>query len=187
MPRDIRFIPPHSLQHVVDTTYQGRYLLTPSDQVNELVAGALGRAQEKYGMKICAVVVVSNHLHLLLRPENGAQLAAFMGFFKTNVAKEVGKRLRGWHGKFFEARYRSTTVTSEPIAQAAVLRYVLSHGPKEGLVDRVREWPGIHSAGHLISGRPIPGCWYDRCREHRRGESAGRHTSRKLTLSPIGN
>lgn len=167
MARDIRFIPPNSLQHVVDSTYQGRYLLTPSDEVNDLVAGILGRAQRKYAMPICAVVVVSNHLHLLLRPKDAAHLSSFMSFFKTNVAKEVGRRLRGWEGRFFAGRYRSVTVSSEPVAQAAVLRYVLSHGPKEGLVDRVRDWPGIHSAGHLLAGRDIVGHWYDRTREYR--------------------
>lgn len=187
MARDIRFIPPDSLQHVVDNTYQGRFLLAPSSEVNSLLAGVLGRAQRKHDMRICAVVVASNHIHLLLRPRDGSQLASFMGFFKTNVAKEIGKRLRRWDGRFFGGRYRSTTVSTEPMAQAAVLRYVLSHGPKERLVDRVQDWPGLHSATHLMTGRPMEGLWFDRTREYRRRRAAAEEPAvrEKVWFSPL--
>ncbi|HEV7508979.1 MAG TPA: hypothetical protein VGS07_29150 [Thermoanaerobaculia bacterium] len=36
---------------------------------------------------------------------------------------------------------------------------------KEGLVERVRQWPGVHSASALIDGTPLTGHWFDRTRE----------------------
>jgi len=162
MGRDPRYIPPNSLQHVVDVVFQNRFLLCPSTIVNERFLGVLGRAQKKYDMPICAVVVLSNHVHYLLRPRDGAHLATFMCFLKTNLAKEIGGRLRGWKRHFFDHRYHSTTVSEEQAAQIAVLRYVLSNGPKEFLVDTVIQWPGVHSAIPTIEGRDMIGRWIDR-------------------------
>ena len=36
---------------------------------------------------------------------------------------------------------------------------------KEGLVERVRQWPGVHSAAALIDGTPLTGHWLDRTQE----------------------
>lgn len=166
MGRDLRYILPNSLQHVVDVTSQNRYLLCPSALVNERYLGVLGKAQEKYDMVICAVVVLSTHSHMILRPRDGAHLADFMCFVKTNLAKEIGGRLRGWQGHFFDRRYHSTTISDEEAAQAGVLRYVLSNGTKEFLVDTVRQWPGVHSAASLIDGISMVGRWYDRSAEY---------------------
>ena len=166
MGRDIRFIPPDSLQHVVDVVVQNRWLLRPSRRLNERFLGVLGRAQRLYGMTVCAVVVMSNHYHLLLRPRDGAHLAAFMCFLKTNLSKEIGGKLRGWRGPFFEGRYRSTTVSSEESSQVRVLRYLLSNGTKEGLVDCVQDWPGVHCADALMSGAALEGFWFDRTASH---------------------
>lgn len=175
MRRDPRYILPNSLQHVVDVTFQNRYLLCPSEVVNQRFLGVLGKARANYDMTICAVVVLSSHYHLLVRPKDGKHLADFMCFLKTNLAKEVGGKLRQWSGHFFDQRYHSTPVSDEEAAQVGVLRYLLSHGPKEGLVDTVREWPGVHSAAALIDGTPLIGRWYDRTAAHaaraRDGES----------------
>lgn len=162
MGRDPRIIPANSLQHVVDVVAHHRYLLCPSETLNERFLGVLGRAQAKHGMTVCAVVALSSHYHLLVRPRDGRHLAEFMCFLKTNLAKEIGGRLRGLEGPFFGRRYHSTTVSEEEAAQVGVLRYVLGHGVKEGLVDEVRQWPGVHSAADLIDGTSPRGVWIDR-------------------------
>lgn len=144
-------------------------------------------------MTLCGVVVMSTHSHLLLRPRDGQHLADFMCFLKTNVAKEIGGRIRGWPGPFFGRRYHSTTVSDEEAAQVGVLRYLLSHGPKEFLVDKVEQWPGVHCAASLMEGRPMIGLWYDRSAElsvrQRQGEDAakpGDFVSQEVVdLSPL--
>lgn len=166
MPRNPRFVPPHSLQHVTDVIAQNRFLLTPTPQLNDRFLGVLGKAQESFSMTICAAVVLSNHYHLLLRPRDGKHLADFMCFLKTNLAKEIGRRLQGFTGPFFDRRYHATTVSDEEAAQISVLRYVLSHGVKEFLVDTVQQWPGVHCATALIEGHSMGGRWYDRSAEN---------------------
>ena len=73
-------------------TVHGRFLLRPSRALNELVVGVVGRAQRRYGMRIHALVVLSNHAHALLTPESPQQLAAFMAFVAGNLAREAGMR-----------------------------------------------------------------------------------------------
>jgi REP element-mobilizing transposase RayT len=169
---------------------QGRFLLRPSTHVNDVIAGVLGRAQRTYLMEIHAVAFLSNHAHLLLSPDSPQQLAAFMSYVAGNVARRLG-RLHSWKEKFWGRRYHACVVSGEDDAQMSRLAYVLGNCVKENLVERPQEWPGIHCARALTSGKPILGIWYDRTAAHearrRHGECAeSRFTSREeVVLSPI--
>ena len=70
-----RFVPAHGLVEVTTRTIQGRYLLRPGPGVRERTIGVLARAQERHGLRVHAVVVLSNHLHLLASPRDALQLA----------------------------------------------------------------------------------------------------------------
>ncbi len=107
-------------------TIQGRFLLRPSDELNELVIGVLGRAQEKYAMAIHGFVAMGNHVHLLCSPRHAAHLAAFMGFVASNIAREAG-RLHDWRERFWRRRYVAIVVADET-AQVARLKYILRNG-----------------------------------------------------------
>jgi hypothetical protein len=62
MSRPLRFIPdPKTLVEVSTRTVHSRLLLRPSQEINEIVAGIMGRAQRLYKMEICAVAFVSSH------------------------------------------------------------------------------------------------------------------------------
>lgn len=50
-----------------------------------------------------------------------------------------------------------TVVTDEDAAQIERLQYVLAQSVKEGLVERVRKWPGVHSAAALLDGATLTG------------------------------
>lgn len=192
MGRNPRFILPNSLQHVTDVTFQNRRFLRPSKEVNRLVLGIIGRAQKKYDMPICAVVAMSTHIHYLLRPRDVAHLAAFMCFVKTNIAKEIGRRLLGWTGNFFDGRYHLTPVSDEEVDQVGALRYILAHGVKECLVDSVKDWPGVHSALPTVRGDDMVGVWIDRTAEvnsGRRGDSTTQQnefaSEERVSISPL--
>ena len=171
-------------------TVQGRFLLTPSPELNEIVLGALGRAQELYPVQICAFAFASNHFHLLLQVESTQRLALFMGHFNSNLAREAGRLVR-WREKFWGRRYQSIPVSEEEAAQVERLRYVLAHGCKEGLVEHLRDWPGVSAVRALLEGEPLSGFWFDRTREHlayRRGlrfERLDFATPYQVYLSPL--
>ena len=156
--------------HVVEVssrTLQGRYLMRPSAEVNELILGVLGRAQRLYPVEIFAFVFLSNHFHLLLRVLSALRMSQFSGYLKCNLSKELG-RLHGWEEKFWGERYHSASVSDSEEKQESRFRYILLNGCKEGLVDSPLEWPGVSSAGALYRGeRVLEGTWYDRTAQHR--------------------
>ncbi len=190
MARKLRYIPEESLVEVTVRTVQGRFLLRPSAKLKERIVGVLAKAQAVTGMKVCAFVYLSNHAHLLLRPQDAQQLARFMAYVNSNIAREAG-RLHGWKERFWGRRYADSVVSHEPEAQRARLRYVLEQGVKEGLVASPKHWPGACSTMALLRGGHLEGEWIDRSeqyRAHRRGEPnpsrrfASRH---RLELAPL--
>ncbi len=174
MGRRLRYVPPEGcLVEVTNRTIQGRYLLRPSDELNQLLIGVLGRATRLYGVELHAFVVLSNHYHLLLTVESAIQLARFMAYFQANLAKEAG-RLHGWRGPFWHRRYQHILVSTEEAAQVARLRYILANGCKENLVSSPLDWPGVCSTRALLDGCHLEGIWIDRTRERLAGSQAAK-------------
>jgi hypothetical protein len=191
MARKLRYVPEkRTLISITNRTVQGRYLLRPGPVFNDIFLGILGRAQRCYGIQLFAVAVLSSHFHLLLTAEDAEKIAHFMRDLQSKLAREVN-RLTGWRGPVFERRYEMTAVTEEERAQVERLRYVLSQGVKENLVERVRDWPGVHSAAALLDGKPLEGHWFDRTREYAaRNQREKYHPSRfaseeTVVLSPL--
>ena len=173
MPRPLRFVPKGAMVEITLRTVHGRFLLRPSRALNDVVVGVIGRAQRKYEMRIHAIAVLSNHLHLALSPDSAQHLASFMAYVGSNLAREIGA-LQGWRDKIWARRYRAIAVSDEEEAQVERLAYILGQGVKEGLVERPQHWPGVHCARALLSGTRLEGTWIDRTRlyeSRRRGES----------------
>lgn len=189
--RRLRLVPAkNTLVSVTWRTVQERFLFRPCPELNDAVLGVLGRAQRLYPIGMCAVSVLSNHLHLLLVADDARQVARFMEYLGSNLAREVN-RLTGWSGPVFHGRYSMIVVTEEEAAQVERLKYVLAQGCKENLVARARDWPGIHSVGALLDGEPLTGHWIDRTREYaarRHGKKIDHRqftTPETLVLTPL--
>ncbi len=168
MGRRIRFVPQDSLVEVTCRTVQGRLLLRPSPILRDLTLGVLARAARLYPVRVHAFAFLSNHFHLLLTVPDAQRLAAFMGYLNSNLAREAGRLIR-WREKFWGRRYQAILVSGEETSQIARLRYILSHGAKEGLVRSPMEWPGAHAAPFLLSGSPARGRWINHTLEYTAG------------------
>jgi len=166
------------LVEVTLQTIQSRLLLRPGPAVNEIILGVLGRAQRLYGVRCCSVVFLSNHFHCLLQVDDAQQLARFMQHVDGNLSTEIGRKdLHDWPGTMWSRRYQSIVVSGEEAAQVERLRYHLAHGVKEGLVDQVKRWPGVHFAKSILGSKPLKGLWFNRTAEFaakQRGEDFGR-------------
>jgi len=191
MSRRLRYVPDGgALVEVTCRTLHSRFLLRPGRALDEIVVGVLGRAQRLYKVRCCGYVFASNHYHLLLDIDNARQLARFMCHVQSNLAREIS-RLHGWAEKIWSRRYQAIVISGEEGAQVARLKYILSHGPKEGLVERPRDWPGVHVAKALAEEAELRGYWFDRTQEYaarNRGEKFERlqyATVETLHLSPL--
>ncbi len=87
-------------------TLQGRYLMRPSERVNEIILGILGRAQALYEIELHAFIFLSNHLHLMLQAISVFQMSDFVGYVKGNVARELGHEYN-WLERFWGRRFHS--------------------------------------------------------------------------------
>ncbi len=67
--------------------------------------------------------------------------------------------------------YISQLVTK---AKALRVEQVISHGPKENLVLRCRQWPGLQCIDALTEGTPLEGFWRDRSTLIGRGSAAAK-------------
>jgi hypothetical protein len=190
MGRDLRHIPPGSLVEITNRTIHGRFLLRPSEDLNTIIVGALGRAQRLYGLRIIAYVFLSNHFHALAIADDAQQLSSFIGYVEAKIAKEAG-RLHNWRECFWPRRFQGIVVSDEPEVQVARLRYLLAQGCKEGLVASPRHWPGASSTKALLTGQSIEGLWFDRTKEYkarRKGLNVGKldfAEPETLALSPL--
>jgi REP element-mobilizing transposase RayT len=135
-------------------TLQGRLLLCPSAELNAIVIGILGRASRLYPVRLVAFAFLSNHYHFLLEVDDALQLASFMGYVNSNLAREAG-RLADWREKFWSRRYEAILVSEEERAQVERLKYLLSQGCKEGLVARPRRSRGSGAARRGDAGGPL--------------------------------
>ena len=189
MARPLRFIPDQSLVEVTTRTIQGRLLLKPSQPLNDLVLGVIGKAQHVYKMTVHAFAIASNHTHFLLSPSDADQLARFMQFVNANIAKEVA-RLYDWPDRVWSRRYRAIPIVDDKAAHARI-RYQLAHGAKEGLVAAAGKWPGPNCIAVLSRGELLRGTWFDRSAEYR-ARAAGKNvkprefaTSYDIKLTPL--
>jgi REP element-mobilizing transposase RayT len=189
--RRLRYIPEGgALVEVTCRTLHSRFLLRPSQNVKDVVVGVLGRAQRKYPIRLCGYSFASNHFHLILDVDDALQLARFMRYVNSNLARKIG-RLVGWREKIWSRRYQAIVISSEEEAQVGRLGYVLAHGVKEGLVEKVTDWPGVHCAHSLLTGEAEQGYWFDQTQEYaarRRGETFDPMrfaTPEVLVLSPL--
>jgi hypothetical protein len=110
-----------------------------------------------FDVEVFAFAFQSNHLHLLARAPRG-NLPRFMQFVLANVARKVGSLVR-WDGTFWERRYSAEPVLDEE-SLVALLRYILSQGVKDGLVRRVRDWPGLNCLRMLLRGSARSFSWF---------------------------
>jgi hypothetical protein len=89
-----------------------------------------------------------------------------MNHLNSNVARIAG-RLHGWRDRFWAGRFHAISILDdESLLQR--LRYILSHGCKEGLVLRPGDWPGVSCLPALLEGKKLEGVWLDHTSMHKK-------------------
>jgi REP element-mobilizing transposase RayT len=154
----LRMFEPLKIYFVTVRCFQRRLFMRPSSETNTVLGGVLARSARMNGVEIFGFVFASNHVHLLVRAPRG-NLPRFMQHLLTNISKKVGYVIR-WKGRFWERRYSAEPVLDE-IAVLGRVRYMLAHGPKEGLVPKCTEWPGLSSLSMMLDGVPRRFRWFN--------------------------
>jgi len=189
MAKDPLFVERNQMVEIVFRTVGGRFLLRPSQAVNALILAVLARALELFGVQIHAFAFLSNHAHLLISVRDAEMLSGFIGHMKRNIGRGI-RRILDWDLNVWAGRTRAIPILDDAAAIAR-LRYILSHGAKEGLVASPLDWPGVTSARALLGLENLSGVWVDSreaCEDRRRRTARGAHTFTRhlpIELTPL--
>ncbi len=132
---------------------QRQLLLRPSRSTNAIFLYVLALAARRYGVRVHAFCVLSNHFHLVVTdPE--ARLPAFEQYLDGLVARAVNSCLGRWEAFWAPSSY-SAVALETPADVISKVAYVLANPVAAGLVSRGAEWPGLWSSADQIGGAPF--------------------------------
>ncbi len=129
---------------------QRQFLLRPSRTTNDVFLYVLALAARRYGIKVHAFCVLSNHFHLVVTDVR-ATLPAFHQLLDALVARAVNASLGRWEAFWAPNSYSAVQLSSrgDVVEKAA---YVLANPVAAGLVGSGHVWPGLWSAPERIGG-----------------------------------
>ncbi|MBI5068860.1 MAG: transposase [Deltaproteobacteria bacterium] len=127
---------------------QRQFLLRPGRLVNEVFLYLLALGAKRYGVRVHAYCVLSNHYHLLVT-DPGARLPAFCQYLDGLVARALNALRGRWESLWAPDSYSAVSLaTPQDIIDKAV--YVLANPVAAGLVRSGRAWPGLWSGPELV-------------------------------------
>ncbi|MCB1760947.1 MAG: transposase [Gammaproteobacteria bacterium] len=99
---------------------------------------ALGRAAQKYGSRVHAYVLMTNHVHLLMTPDRNEALSSIMQSVGRRYVRYVNKEYRR-SGTLWEGRFKSSLIQSERYLLSCY-RYIELNPVRAGMVDHPAEY-----------------------------------------------
>jgi REP element-mobilizing transposase RayT len=133
---------------------QRQFLLRPSQATNDVFRYVLAVAARRFGIRVHAYCVLSNHFHLVVT-DPGARLPAFEQYLDSLVARALNASLGRWESFWAPCSYSAVALHSpEDILEKAA--YVLANPVAAGLVRSGRDWPGLWSAPEQIDAGTVP-------------------------------
>jgi REP element-mobilizing transposase RayT len=130
-----------------------QFLLRPSRLTNAIFLYVLALAARRYGVRVHAFCVLSNHFHLVVT-DSRAELPAFEQYLDGVVARAVNASLGRWESFWAPGSY-SAVALEGPSDVVRKVAYTLANPVAAGLVRTGREWPGLWSAPEAIGGPAI--------------------------------
>ena len=135
-----RYYIPNSIVFVTQVVHNRARLLGDHETL-ELLSLTLHRVKELHPFLMLGYVFLPDHLHLLIRPTEGATFSQIMHSFKSNFTKTykrsqgITDSLRMWQPRFWDHVIRDETDL------ARHLDYIHYNPVKHGWVEKPEDWP----------------------------------------------
>lgn len=144
MPRKPRLVLPKVPHHITHRGVRGMDLFyTENDR--RLYLDLLSEEIEKSGIKVLNYCLMSNHVHLLVIPENETSLAKGIGLAHQRYSRKINKRLKT-SGHLFQERFFSCALDRPHLSLAA--RYVERNPVRAGLCSSAEDYAWSSAAFH---------------------------------------
>ncbi len=125
-----------------------RFFLRPSRLSDQVFRYLLAVAANRYGVKVHAYCVMSNHYHLVVTDPD-ARLPAFHLFLDGLAARAINALLGRREGFWGPDSYSAVELTGSQAVLDKVT-YTLANPVAAGLVRQARRWPGLWSSPESI-------------------------------------
>jgi putative transposase len=129
---------------------QRQFLMRPDRETNNAFVYCLGVAAARHGIRVLFTVAMSNHHHTGIYDADGSY-PAFIEHFHKLFAK-CQNALRGRSENFWSSEQTSVVRLVDPNDVIEKMTYALTNPVKDGLVERVSEWPGVSALDAILSG-----------------------------------
>ena len=148
-----RMVLPDRFYMVTRRCSQRMFLLRPDSQSNHRVLYCLIEAANRWGITVVLPSVMSNHHHTIIYDRQG-HVIEFMQHFHSMLARSMNA-LRGRWENFFSTEGPSLVELVDRNDILDKLTYAATNPVKDGLVERVADWPGVNGLEALLCGRPV--------------------------------
>ena len=152
MPRRLRIEYDDAIYHVMARGNARQDIVHDDDDRRRILAD-LERVVTKSSWTVLSFVLMSNHLHLLLRtprPNLGRGMQSFLSRYAAWAARH-----RRRPGHLFQGRYKAEMIEDETYYWA-VSRYIHLNPVRAGLVTKPEDWSWSSYPGYLWPNSPYP-------------------------------
>jgi len=108
-----------------------------TDKDREAYLGWLGEYCKKYSVEIMAYCLMTNHIHLVLRPATEDGLQRVLKPLHMRYAQRINKA-KGWKGHLWQGRFFSSAL--DDTYTWSCIRYVERNPVSAGMVERAEEY-----------------------------------------------
>jgi putative transposase len=145
MPRAARFVVPGMPHHVTQRGNRKQdVFLTDEDWFT--YKALLAKACAKHSVECIAWCLMTNHVHLILRPATADGLRAVLASVHTTYSQRINLREKTV-GHLFQGRFASYAMDDAHLL--AAIRYVENNPVKARLVDEAGDWRWSSARSHI--------------------------------------
>ena len=123
--------------HVIAKINRGEFALE-SREIKDLFLIIVGRAKRKHSFKLRNFVIMSNHIHLLIKPGTEESLSSIMQWILSVFAIAYNKKYN-LKGHVWYDRFKSTVIKSYR-QMLATFKYICNNPVKAGMVNTPEEY-----------------------------------------------
>src|SRR5690554_6580465 len=139
MTRPRRHVPGQVVQ-LTRRCSERRFFLRPDSKINAVMAYECARAASRYDLQIHAVMVMSNHLHIVATDTHGRR-SKFMQDAMAGVARARNCDLNRCENLWDDRPFGDTLLLDRDALERKLV-YTWLNPVRAGLVQRAEDWPG---------------------------------------------
>ncbi len=131
---------PGQVAHISRRCVGRKFLLRPDDYINEAIAYDFALSVTRYGQEVSAATFMSNHYHAFILDTTAKRSDCVRRFNRCMTIRLQSHR--GVDGPCWDHRPFGDTVIMGEQTEMEILLYIWLNPVKDGLVERVEDWPG---------------------------------------------